>query len=513
MARIAIVKVRSGHDIEWTLPRAADLALRVPGFRTLRRHLKATEGRPFMPQLTLPYLAALGQRYNEAHDRDHRFVLIDERADRIRLEGFDMVWFTAVSPTIREVYHLSDAARARGTLTVIGGIHATMLPEEVAAHADAVAIGEGEATVDEILADLDAGQGLRPRYRGRPVEALERLPLPRWRDAEVADYCPWVVPVQTSRGCRNACRFCSTTRYQGGHRRHRPVQEIVDEIRALKDRGILTPEKVVFFTDNNIVSDSDHRRGVTDTSYARSLFAALEPEQILWVGQGEINVAADRELTELMARSGCFSLLVGFETIDQQNLGAVGKPSNDVETYLERIQTLHDHDVSLIGCFIFGLDHDGPEVFERTRPFIEENIDVPQISLLTPFPGTALHRQMKREGRLLHEDWSQYDITHVVFRPRGMTPEQADAGYLSLTQHVYSYPAILARALRHASRRRRYANPRLTFSSRFSSVLAPNLIYRCLPRVGRGRAQVQPEAAQQAELQLLQQVAQPVGFR
>jgi radical SAM superfamily enzyme YgiQ (UPF0313 family) len=486
MARIAIVKVRSAHDVEWTLPRSAELLLRAPGLGHLRGRLGAAAGRPFMPQLTLPYLAALGQRYNEVHGTDHRFVLIDEHADRIELAGFEMVWFTAVSPTIDAVYRLSDSARQRGVLTVIGGIHATMLTEEAAAHADAVAIGEGEPVVGEILADFDQSRRLRPVYRGRPVGALDGLPHPRWRDAGVADYCPWVVPVQTSRGCRNACRFCSTTRYQGGHRRHRPVTEIVDEIRWLQDQGILTEEKVVFFTDNNIVSDSDHRRGVTDTSYARSLFAALEPLRILWVGQGEVNVAEDLELTQQMARSGCFSLLVGFETIDQQNLAAMGKPSNHVETYLERIQTLHQHDVSLIGCFIFGLDHDGPGVFEQTRRFIEDNIEVPQISLLTPFPGTALYRQMKREGRLLHEDWSKYDITHVVFKPKGMSPAEAEAGYVELADRICSYPAILRRALRHAARRgRRYSHPRLSFSSRFSSVFAPNLIYRCLLQVGR----------------------------
>jgi radical SAM superfamily enzyme YgiQ (UPF0313 family) len=484
MARIAIVKVRSAHDVEWKLSRTAELVLEFPGLGHLRDRLRANMGQPFMSQLTLPYLAALGQQYNERHGTDHRFFLIDDHSKRIGLEGYDMVWFTAVTPTAREVYRLSDRARMAGATTVIGGIHATMMPQEAAAHADAVVLGEGEGAVFQVLADLDVGQ-LQPLYNGGRDSCLDNLPLPRWQDAHPADLCPWVVPVQTSRGCRNACRFCSTTRYQGGRRRHRPVKEVIDEIRQLQDRGILTEDKTIFFTDNNIVSDSDHRRGIRDTSYSRALFEALQPLGVQWVGQGEIDVAQDLELTGLLARSGCMALLVGFESVQQQNLTAMGKPCNRVETYAEQITTLHQHGIANIGCFIFGLDHDGPDVFEKTWSFIDRYIDVPQITLLTPFPGTALHRRLKREGRLLHEDWSKYDVTHVVFRPMSMSTQQLEQGYHWLVKRTYSTASILKRALRHATRSVDYLHPRMTRVGQFSLVLAPNLIYRSLSNIGR----------------------------
>jgi len=487
MARIAIVKVRSAHDVEWKLPRSAEVSLGLLGMRHMRDQLLAASGQSFMPQLTLPYLAALGEAYNVAAGMRHRFELVDDRAERIRLspDRYDMIWFTSVSPTAHAVYRLSDEARRRGMTTVIGGIHATMMPEEAAPHADALVLGEGETTVSELLADYDAGR-LEPRYRGRPVSRLDWLPRPDWRASSLADYCPWIVPVQTSRGCRNACQFCSTTRYQGARRRHRPVAEIVDEIRWLQDEGILTDNKVIFFTDNNIVSDSDHRRGVSDTTYARSLFSALAPLGVQWCGQGEINVARDHQLTRLMARSGCILLLVGFESIQQRNLAAVGKPSNQVETYIEHIETLHQHDVALIGCFIFGLDHDGPGVFEQTWPFIDRYIDVPQISMLTPFPGTALYRQIKREGRLLHEDWSRYDITHCVHEPKGMSARELEQGFAWLNERTFSWPAMIRRCLRRAAHPRVYSHPGLTFSGRASATLAPNLIYRSLCNIGRG---------------------------
>jgi radical SAM superfamily enzyme YgiQ (UPF0313 family) len=463
MARIAIVKVRSPHDLEWSLPGPAGTTLSLLGMTELRARLEATRGQAFMPQLTLPYLAALGHRYVERTGREHSFVCIDDRAERIDLEGFDAAWFTAVTPTVKDTYRVAARARRAGVATVLGGIHAAALPGEAAPHVDSVVIGEAEGVVPEILEDLDSGRGLKPLYRGA-----------------VEDYCPWVVPVQTSRGCRNACRFCSTTRYQGAARRHRPVREVVDELLALRRDGILTEGKVVFFTDNNIVSDSDHRRGARDTSYARELFSALEPLGILWVGQGEIGVADDRELLSLMARSGCVILLVGFETIDQQNLSAVGKSWSSVRTYAAQIREIHAHGIALIGCFIVGLDNDGPGVFEPLARFIQEHIDIPQVAVLTPFPGTSLFTKLKREGRILHEDWSRYDITRIVFEPAQMSAAELEEGYRYLCEQVYSYRAILSRSLRRTIAPTRWSNPLLKRRGRFSSTVAPNLVYRDL---------------------------------
>jgi radical SAM superfamily enzyme YgiQ (UPF0313 family) len=500
MAKIAIVKVRSPHDLEWSLPGVAGRALSTLGLEDLRRRLEATRGQPFMPQLTLPYLAALGHRHAERTGCEHRFTLIDDRADRIDLEGFDAAWFTAVTPTVIDTYRVSDRARRAGVKTVLGGIHAAALPEEAAPHVDALVLGEAESVVPDLLDDLTAGRGLRPVYRGGNASSLAGLPVPRWRDSSVEDYCPWIVPVQTSRGCRNACRFCSTTRYQGAARRHRPVEEVVEEIATLRRDGVLTEDKVVFFTDNNIVSDSDHRRGASDTRYARSLFAALEPLGILWIGQGEIGVADDPDLVALMARSGCVNLLVGFETIDQENFSTVGKPCNRVRTFESQIRVLHDHDIALIGCFIVGLDHDGPGVFAPLARFVQDHIDIPQLAVLTPFPGTAFYTRMKREGRLLHTNWSRYDITRVVFEPRGMSSRELDEGYRWLCQKLYSYPAILRRVLGRTLRSAAWRHPALTARGRFSSSIAPNLVYRGLCHFGEPKDGVRPSRVVVADL-------------
>ncbi len=483
MAEIAIVKVRTPQDLEWNPSGSLKKILTSMGLGGFVSRLEHAEGKPFMPQLALPLLAGLGERYNQAKGTHHHFHLFDDREDRLDLSGFDMVWFTTGTNGADATYRVSDRVRRRGIPTVIGGIHATMMAREVSAHATSVARGEAEGLVFQILEDFDGG-GLQPEYYGVRAQSLAGQPIPRWQDAD-GDYPAWLVPVETSRGCMNACRFCSTTRFQGARRRHRPVEDVVAEIRFLQETGVLTDDKTVFFTDNNIVWDADYRHGVTDKTYSRRLFEALIPLGINWVGQGEVGVGADPDLVALMSASGCHTLLVGLETLEQKALAGLGKPCNDVSFYRDAISVLRDHGIANIGCFVLGLDEDGPEVFDQVRGFVEKWVDIPQISILTPFPGTALFRQYEREDRLLHRDWSQYDITNVVYRPAKMTPEELDRGYLSLTKDLYGYADAMSRAMRYALRPTVNGMPRFGTLDRFTSVLAPNIVYRWLSRASR----------------------------
>jgi len=484
MAEIAVVKIRSSQDLEWELPPGLAPLLSLTRQDATLRRIARGQGQSYMPQLVLPYLAGLGHAYNEQHHQRHRFTLIDEPEDRVNLAGFDLVLFTASTTNALATYRVSDRLRRRGTPTVLGGIHPTILPREAAAHATAIATGEAEDTLFDVLADFDTGRPLQSLYKGGRRTPLERLPLPRWQDAAVEDYAPWIVPVQTSRGCHNACNFCSTTRIQGNHRRHRPVEEIVREIQTLQRQGVITPRKTVFFTDNNIVYDAHHRRGVRDTTYSRELFCALRPLGIHWAGQGEIGVADDPELVDLMAQSGCFLLLVGLESVTQASIEGTGKRCNTVGVYERSITTLHRHGISLIGCFIMGLEGDSAASFEPTRQFIDEWIDVPQLSVMTPYPGTRLYQQLKRAGRLLHEDWSRYDLTHVVYRPNRMSAPELAERFNALNRDLYSYPKMLKRALRTATRRTVNGKPDVSFMLRLTSVLMPNIVYRGLAHVG-----------------------------
>jgi radical SAM superfamily enzyme YgiQ (UPF0313 family) len=484
MSEIAIVRVRSSQDLAWKLPTGLEPLLRLTRQDAMLERISRGAGQSYMPQLILPYLAGMGHAYNKQHHQQHNFTLIDQPEHKVDLTGFDLVLFSASTTNALATYRVSDRLRRRSIPTVLGGIHPTIMPREAADHATAIATGEAEDTLFGILGDFDAGRPLQPVYKGGRRTRLERLPLPRWQDAEVEDYAPWIVPVQTSRGCHNACNFCSTTRTQGNRRRHRPVEEIVREVRTLQQQGVITPQKTVFFTDNNIVYDADHRRGVRDATYSRELFRALRPLGIHWAGQGEIGVADDPELVDLMAQSGCFLLLVGLESVTQTSIEGTGKRCNTVDFYERSITTLHRHGISLIGCFIMGLDGDGPESFETTRQFIDEWIDVPQLSVMTPYPGTRLYSQLKREGRLLHEDWSRYDLTHVVYHPNRMSAPELAERFNDLNRDLYSYPKMIKRALRTATRRTVNGKPDVSFMLRLTSVLMPNIVYRGLAHIG-----------------------------
>ncbi|MBI5503117.1 MAG: B12-binding domain-containing radical SAM protein [Deltaproteobacteria bacterium] len=481
MARIIIARVRTNHELAWRIPPALRTAARALRLGYVDRVLNGIDGKPFLAQMTTYYLAALGERAARARGAGHTFEVVEGPEESFAIpDGADVVLFTVNTPAAPATYRIADGLRARGIPVVLGGIHVTMLPAEAALHADGIATGEGEAVIDELLDDLEHAGRPRPVYRGGRIESLAGLPLPRWPHPSEADVCPWVIPLQTSRGCRNACSFCSTTRHQGAQRRHRPVEDIIAEIRACRESGLFNPDKAFFLTDNNSVSDSDHRRGLRDTTYAKSLFRALRPLSVTWTGQGEISVADDPELVDLLAAAGCRTLLVGFESLDQHNLGAVGKVGNHVEDYIRRIEVLHRHGIQLIGCFILGLDNDTTDVFDRTADFVQRYIDIPQISVLTPFPGTAQFARMEREGRILHKDWSRYDISHVVYRPLRMSPEELELGYRRTMEKVFSWTRMLVRSTRRAFHPLDPGAPRVSAHSKWLSTLAPNLVYGSL---------------------------------
>jgi radical SAM superfamily enzyme YgiQ (UPF0313 family) len=499
---IAIIKVRGSQDVEFAPPLLIDVLSPLLALTPAGRRARETRGLTFMPNMVLPYLAALCRENDARCGTSRRYVLIDENEAAFQhwTWDVDLAMFTVSTTNAPASYRVADLARNRGVRVVMGGIHASTLPAEALGHADAVACGEAETIIGRIIEDFDRGT-LSGQYEGGRSASLDNLPVPAWElgvtplvkgpgrtrvMGSPRPYAPWVVPVQTSRGCRNACQFCSTTRYQGAERRHRPAADIVNEIRTLQARGIITGAQTVFFTDNNIVSDSDHNRGVRDTTYARTLFKALAGLGITWVGQGEVMVGEDPELVALMARSGCHTLLIGMETVKPHGLGRLGKATMEADRYASCLETLHDHGISNIGCFIMGLDGHGLDTFAPTAEFIRRYVDIPQISVLTPYPGTPLYYRMKNDDRILCHDWSLYDITHVVMRPDRMTALDLETSYSDLLRKVYSPANMLSRAFRYANRPTLGEHPLRSRVSRFTSVLAPNIVYRSLSLVGRG---------------------------
>ena len=329
----------------------------------------------------------------------------------------------------QRAYELAAWYRRRGAVVVMGGLHALSNPDEVAPHADVLALGEGVQLWPTILRDIDAGRAQRI-YRGS-YKVPYRDDPPAARNLLAREGFLTTTSVIATRGCHNRCGFCYLAT-DGLHMPYhmRDVEQVVEEVRA-------DGQPYFVFIDNNLGSRPD---------YLRRLCRGLRPLKKIWSAAVTLDVTDDPSLVREMALSGCTGVFIGFESLQDENLIDARKKTPRADDYLRRVEVLHRYGVQVNGSFVLGFDHDEPDVFEKTVAWIEEaRLECATFHILTPYPGTPLFRQMEEEGRLLHRDWSKYDTAHVVFRPRRMTPVQLAAGYSWCYRRIFSHASIWKR--------------------------------------------------------------------
>ncbi len=377
--------------------------------------------------LTLTTLAALAPPEMEIE-----WQLIDEGIAEVSLElEADLIGLTVLTGTAKRAYELADHFRRRGIPVVLGGPHVTLIPEDAAAHADALVVGYAEDTWPQLLRDFVAGS-MQKIYRqspgldlaGRPFARRELLPSQHYLTNNV---------FEATRGCVHNCDFCVVPTAWGRRPLQKPVQEVVADIRQHGARKLI-------FVDLNLIA---HR------GYALELFAALIPLRVQWYGLTTVLLADDEELLELAGRSGCKGLLMGLESISEANLRRNHKGFNSPENYARVVARLHAHGIALQGCFVFGLDDDRPEIFLKTAEFaVETGIDLPRFAVVTPFPNTPLYKRLEAEDRILTRDWELYDAQHVVFQPRHMSVQELQLGVEAAWKHAYSFRSMARRIWR-----------------------------------------------------------------
>lgn len=337
----------------------------------------------------------------------------------------------------RRSYALAERFRALGATVVLGGLHVTSCPDEAAAHADAVVVGNGVAVWPTLLADLERG-ALRRRYDGsyRAPFELELEPAPR-RDLLPRGAFLTSASVVATRGCHNRCGFCTlATEGLVQPYQTRPPEAVAREIEA-------TGEPYAVFLDNSLGSRPE---------YLRALCRALAPLGIVWSAAVTVDVTDDPSLVREMALSGCTGVFVGFESLADANLVESRKRTPPADDYARRVGVLHENGIQVNGSFVLGFDHDGPEVFETTVRWIERvRLECATFHVLTPYPGTPLFRRLEAEGRILTRDWDLYDTSHCVFRPARMSPGELEAGYAECYERLFSYRSIWARRPRDLS--------------------------------------------------------------
>ena len=376
----------------------------------------------YMP-LTLTTLAALVPPELNAH-----VTLVDEGIHEIDLDiQADLIGISAITGTAPRSYELADNFRQRGISVVLGGVHPTLVPNEAQEHADAVVVGYAEDEWPRLLRDFARGE-MKPRYTQQPGLSLANRPLPK-RELLPSKHYTTAHTFEATRGCVHRCEFCVVPT-AWGRPLQKPVAEVLEDIKAMNSRRLI-------FLDLNIIAD---------IPYAKELFTALIPLKIKWAGLATVTLAFDDELLDLAARSGCRGILIGFESLSPDSLGETNKKFNARKDYMTAVQKLHERDIAIMGCFVFGFDHDNRDTFDATVDFVlESKIDLPRYAILTPFPGTPLFHKLQADDRILTDDWGLFDGQHVVFEPAQMSPRELLLLHEKAWKQTYSYSSIWKR--------------------------------------------------------------------
>jgi radical SAM superfamily enzyme YgiQ (UPF0313 family) len=368
---------------------------------------------------------------------DDHAVIVDEHVEPLTLDDTpDLVVIQVYITNAYRAYRIADHYRKHGAFVCLGGLHVTSLPEEAAQHADAIFLGPGEQTFPKFLQDLRAGTPDRV-YASSTGRTLEHVP-PIRRD--LIGRASYLVPnsIVVTRGCPQHCDFCyKDAFFQGGRGFYtQRVEDALAEINRL-------PGRHLYFLD-------DHLPG--DRRFAESLFDGMKGMRRVFQGAATVDSILRGDLIERVAEAGLRSIFVGFETLTPENLRRSNKRQNLGRDYKAVADRLHSLGIMINGSFVFGMDDDGEDVFQRTVDWaIEHGITTATFHIQTPYPGTQLHARMVREGRMLTRDWNLYDTRHVVYRPEKLNPEALKAGYDWAYREFYRWASIAHAALHHGT--------------------------------------------------------------
>ena len=411
---IALSGVRA-HNEELTR-----MGLTLPGFIERNKTIAS------LPSLGLLTLAGLTPKTVD--------VEYTEVEDIKQLEGlpgeFDAVAISSFSAQIKEAYELADRYRAVGTTVILGGLHVTACPDEALQYADSVVIGEGEPMWPQVMHDLQQDD-LKPRYdaRGNTFD-LAQAPMPRFDLLDHERYNR--ITVQTSRGCPFDCEFCAASIRLSPKYRVKPVPKVIDEIRQIKSAW---KKPFIEFADDNSFVNKHH---------SKALLRELAKEDIRWFTESDLAIAKDDELLALMRDSGCAQVLIGFESPSPDGLKGVERKGDwkakQYDQYLDAIDRIQSHGISVNGCFVLGLDGTGIDSFNSVRDFVRQSgLHEVQVTVQTAFPNTPLYTRLQQSGRIIHEQaWELCTLFDVNFIPDSMSVEELECNFRWLVSELYS---------------------------------------------------------------------------
>jgi radical SAM superfamily enzyme YgiQ (UPF0313 family) len=401
---------------------------------------------PALTEATSPYwrpikyslFPPLGLATLAAYLRDDEEAwIVDEHVERLDTDDApDMVVIQVYITNACRAYRIADRYRARGVFVALGGLHVTSLPDEAAAHADAIFLGPGEQTFPAFLRDFRAGTP-RARYQSTAGRTIEDVPPVR---RDLIRRHLYLVPnsIVVTRGCPQHCDFCYKDAFFAGGRSFytQRVDAALAEIERL-------PGRHLYFLDDHLLGDP---------RFARQLFDGMKGMNRLFQGAATVDSVLRGDLLERAADAGLRSLFVGFETLSPENLRRSQKRQNLGRDYAAVTARLHALGIMINGSFVFGMDEDDESVFERTVEWaVTQGITTATFHIQTPYPGTGLHARLVREGRITSTNWDLYDTRHVVYRPARLTPEALEDGYWRAYRDFYRWPSIARASFTHGT--------------------------------------------------------------
>ena len=379
------------------------------------------------PSLSLLVLAALTPI-------EHSIIIEDENANSLHLDDSpDLVGITVNVDTSNRAYQIAEYYRNKKVPVILGGIHVSANFEEALQFADSVCVGEAENVWLQILADVSIDQ-IKPKYYSTTMADPSKIPIPRWSLIQSKKYL-YTNIIVASRGCPFKCEFCyNSCNYVHHQYRNRPIANVLEEINRLKTKHVM-------FIDDNLIGD---------IAWIRAFIEEIKPLGLKWNAAVSVNILNYLDLLDQMQESGCQSLFIGFESINEQSIQSVQKFQNKRKNYECLIDELHKRGIMVNASIVFGFDHDSYQVFRNTLDWLIENkVETMTAHILTPYPGTVLYQRFFAEGRIIDFDLSHYNTSNVVFIPKQMTQEELLKGYLWIYKEFYSFKNIFKRMPDH----------------------------------------------------------------
>jgi len=360
--------------------------------------------------------------------KDAEIELIDENIEDIDFnQDYDLVAITAMTQQATRAYEIARRFRENKTKVVLGGIHASVLPEEAKLHVDSVVVGEAE-NLWQILLDDFRHNRLSSVYTSQREVDLKESPIPNYELLEEKPYR--IVWVQATRGCPHDCSFCCASRVYGFKYRHKSIDQVIEEIKKIRS---IKKHAVIGFADDNLLCDKN---------YCRHLLEKVADLRIRWIGQSDISIAYDNSLLELIKKSGCVALFIGFESIIEDNLRGLDSSNwklKHFKDYVASISKIQSNGIGIIGTFIVGFDNDDNSVFDKLANFIIDNrLAGAQIAALTPFPHTKIRAALLKESRVIDTPWDNYTLYDANIKPNKMSSQELEEGILHTFKKVYS---------------------------------------------------------------------------